>query len=226
MNYFVSGYGALECLTYDGASVQVGRHTNFHNLIQKYEIRTHISAPRTPNENPVEGAIKEIKKRWYRIQAKLIAPDRLWDYGITYVCKTGNLTVNSSRYSNGRSPLEIVPVETPDVFGNLDFGFYDWVTYRKNAGLGHQEVGRWLGVWHCVGNLISYWIIPESGIVISCTTVQHIKNLERQTEEYKNRMNEFKLILEGKWTTISSDISGQTRYGPMKNVLSLEDEDE
>ena len=55
-----------------------------------------------------------------------------------------------------------------------------------NDGLGKTEVGRWLRVSHRVGNLMSYWILPESGILISCTTVQHITNLERQTEEYKN----------------------------------------
>ena len=57
--------------------------------------KTHVSAPRRPNENPVEGAIRDIKKRWYRIQTNLHIPDQLWDYGINYVCETGNLTVKS-----------------------------------------------------------------------------------------------------------------------------------
>ena len=30
------------------------------------------------------------------------------DYGISYVCETGNLKVNSSRYSNGRTPIECI----------------------------------------------------------------------------------------------------------------------
>ena len=120
-------------------------------------------------------------------------------------------------------PLEFVTDETPDVSEYLDFGFYDWVTYRKNTGLGQPEVGRWIGVLHRVGNLISYWILPESGIVISCTTVQHITDIERQTDEYKNRMINFKLKLEGKWTKMSSDKLGHTRDGTMRNLLSLED---
>ena len=32
--------------------------------------------------------------------------------------------------------------------------------------------------------------------------------------------------MEGKWTTTSSDISGQYRDGPRNNLFSLEDEDE
>ena len=101
LNDFVSDYGAPEHLTYDGAAVQVGRHTLFQKSLRKYQIKNHVSAPRRPNENPAEASIREVKKRWYRLQAKKNIPDRLWDYGIKYVCETGNLTVNSSRYSDG-----------------------------------------------------------------------------------------------------------------------------
>ena len=87
--------------------------------------------------------------------------NRLWDCGIDYFCKTGNLTVNRSRYSDGRTPLEIITGKKPDLSEHLDFGFYDWVTYRNNAGLGVTEVGRWLGVSHRVGQPMSYWILPK-----------------------------------------------------------------
>ena len=154
LNDLVNDYRAPAHLTYDGAAVQVGRNTNFQKSVQKYKIKTHVWAPRRPNENPVEGAIREIKMRWYRIQAKLKVPDLLWDYGITYFCETENLTVNNPRYSNGQTPLEIIMGETPNVSGYLDFGFYDWITYRNKAGLGQTEIGRWIGVLHRVGNLM------------------------------------------------------------------------
>ena len=140
------------------------------------------------------------------MQAKKNIPDRLWDYGIDYVCETANLTVNSSRYSDGKTPLEIITGETPDLSEYLDFGFYDWVTYRNKDGLGVPEVGRWLGVSHRVGQLMSYWILPESGIPVSCTTVQRITNLEKQTDEYKERMKYFDVKLEQKWAVQSSDL--------------------
>ena len=94
LSQFVSEYGAPEHLTYDGASMQVGN-----------DIKNHVSGVERPNENRAEGNIREIKKKWYRIQAKTNAPDRVWDYGISYVCETGNLTVKSSRYSHGRTPM-------------------------------------------------------------------------------------------------------------------------
>ena len=113
----------------------------------------------------------------------------------------------------------------PNVSEYLDFGFYDWITYRTHAGLGQQEIGRWRGVLHQVGNLMSYWILPEPGIVISCTAVQRITNIEKQTEEYKHQMNDFQITLEGKRRTTSSDLLGKYQYRPKKNVLSLEDEE-
>ena len=48
-------------------------------------------------------------------------PDRLWDYGNKYFCETDNMTFKSSRYSNGRTPLEIITGKTPYVPEYLDF---------------------------------------------------------------------------------------------------------
>ena len=107
--------------------------------------------------------------------------------------------MNSSRYSNGRTPIEYITGDTSDVSEYIYFGFYDWVMYQQNAGLDKPEIGRWLGISHEVGKLMSYLVLPESGIVISCTTVQRVTHLEKQTEEYKKRMNDFQQGLEGKW---------------------------
>ena len=223
---FISDYGAPEHLTYDGAAVQVGKHTLFQDTLKKHDIRHHTSGPRRPNENPVEGSIREIKKRWYRLQAKKNVPDRLWDYGIDYICETGNLTTNSSRYSNGRVPLECITGETPDISEYMDFGFYDWVSYRSNAGLGTPSIGRWLGVSHRVGQLMSYWILTRSGQVVSCCTVQRVTNLEKQTDETKERMKDFEIGVKRRWDAKTADIHEDVHEHPREFVLSLEDEDE
>ena len=122
------------------------------------------------------------------MQAKKNIHDRRWDDGFDYVFESEILTFNSSRYSDGITPLEIITCEKPDLSEYLDFGSYDWFTYRNKAVLGVPEVGRWLGVSHQVGHLMSYWILPKLGIPVSCTTVQRITNLENQTDEYISRM--------------------------------------
>ena len=110
-------------------------------------------------------------------------PERLWDYGIQWVVETANITANCSRYADGRTPLEIITGITPDISEYLDFGFYDWVVFRSEAGLGPIELGRWLGVSHRIGQQMSYWILPRSGIPISVVTVQRLTNLEQSTNK-------------------------------------------
>ena len=182
---FISDYGVPEHLTFDGALVQTGRNTDFMKTIKKYEIKHHTSSPRRPNENPAEGSIREIKRRWYHIMMKKRVPRRMWDFGLVWVCDTGNLSVSSSKYANGRTAIEIVTGETPDISEYLDFSFYDWVIYRTNAGLGESSLGRWIGVSHKVGQQMSYWILTISGHVISCVTVQRLTEDEKHTDEWR-----------------------------------------
>ena len=226
LNDFIHEFGAPEHLTFDGAAVQVGSKTKFVDTLRRNHIRHHTSAPRRPNENPAEGSIRELKKKWYRIQAKRNVPNRLWDYGITWVCETGNVTSISSRYAKARTPIEIITGETPDITEYLDFTFYDWVTFKNNAGVGHPELGRWLGVSHRVGPLLSYWILPKSGIPISCNTVQKLTNLEQATAEIKTKMDTFTTNLEGKFNTISADASRSINDVDPKKLLGLHFEDE
>jgi hypothetical protein len=175
---FVNDFGVPEKLTFDGAQAQVGKYTPFMKNIRKFNIKHHISAPRRPNENPAEATIHEVKKRWYRVMMKKSVLPRLWDFGIVWICKTANLTVSSSRYANGQTPLEYITGETPNISEYIDFGFYDWVIYRTNAGLDEASIGRWLGVSHKIGQLMSFWILTVSGHIISTTTVQRLTNAQ------------------------------------------------
>ena len=102
---FRHDFGIPEHLTFDGYSAQVGQNTLFMKTVRKYDTQYHISSPSRPNENPAEGSISELKKIWYRIMLKNEAPERLWDYGLLWISETGNLSVLSSHYASGRTPL-------------------------------------------------------------------------------------------------------------------------
>ena len=78
-----------------------------------------------------------------------------------------------------------------DVLEYLDFGFYYQVCYHKNAGLGEQLHGIWLGVSHRIGRLMSYYILTQKGSVISRTTVQRVTNLEVQIDDHKALFAEY-----------------------------------
>ena len=128
----VHEFGAPEKLTFDGAQSQVGRHTSFQALLRKYQIPFHISAPCRPNENPAESKIRIIKVRWYRVMVKKGVPIRLWVFCFILICETGNLCVSSSKYAKGRTPMEIITSEPPDISEYLDFVFYDLYKFSES----------------------------------------------------------------------------------------------
>ena len=222
---FCHDFGVPEHLTLDGFSSQVGKRTTFMQVIRNNDIKIHVSEPYRPNQNPAESTIRELKKRWYRIMLKKKVPKRLWDYGLVWICETGNLTVSSSRYAHGRTPLELVTGDTPDISEYTDFCFYDWVTFRTNGGLSELSVGRWLGVAHKIGPFMSYYVLPESGIPVSSTTVQRITNAECLQPEWIERFNKFNTTINKRLDPLNHDNVKEMTTQPDWNRLSLNDED-
>jgi hypothetical protein len=124
-------------------------------------------------------------------------PKRLWDYGVQWVCEIMQHTTTSSCtcYSNGYTPLEMITVDTPDISEYVDFGIYDWVFYKDKACMGETKLGHMLGITHHAVPMMSFWILPTSCKVISCTTVQQLTLLDQQTEVYKNQCKNFDEIV-------------------------------
>ena len=191
LRQFVRDFGVPEQLTSDGAAEQSKPNTEFVKNVRRYGIEHHLSEPQRPQQNRAESVIREVKRRWFRQMTKRRVPKRLWDYGIVWVSEVMSLTANSTFALDGRTPMEQITGETPDISEYLDFSFYDWVWYRDNAGVGDNMFGRWLGVSHRVGNLMSYWILTNNGRVISRTTVQRVTNLELSTDEVRKRCVEY-----------------------------------
>jgi hypothetical protein len=121
--------------------------------------------------------------------------------------------------------MEIITGDTPDISEYLDFEFYDWVVFRSNAGLGEAELGKWLGVSHRVGRLMSYWILPSSGIPISATTVQRLTNDERHTDEMKSRMQRYEVKLTTVFEAPSADITRGLGNVALNKIIDPENED-
>lgn len=183
LRQFVHEYGRPEHLTFDGSREQCGKETEFMKNVRKYSINYRVTEPDCPNHNSAEGVIQEICKKWFRIMVKKHVPKQLWDYGLWWVCEIQNRTSNTSRGLNGRCPLEMITGESVNISEYLDFGFYDWIWYKDNAGHGETKLGRWLDVSHQVGPLMSFWILTAGAQVLSRTTVQRVTNLELQVVE-------------------------------------------
>ena len=87
----------------------------FMKIIKRYGKRYHVSSLRRQNENSTECAICEITKIWYRIIPNKKVPKRLWDYGLIWIRETVNLSVSSLQYASGRTHLEYITGDTPDI---------------------------------------------------------------------------------------------------------------
>ena len=125
LRYFSHDFWITEHLTFDSYSAQVSWNTLFMKTVRKYDTQYHILSPCIPNENPAEWSIIELKKIWYCIMIKNKVPERLWDYGLLWISKNGNLSVSSSRYASGCTSFECITGETPNISEYLDFTFYD-----------------------------------------------------------------------------------------------------
>ncbi len=169
---FIVGFGAMDQLVMDCAKEQVGKKTTMMKTVRKHDINYRVTEPERHNQNRNEGVIREIKKKWFRVLGCKKVPKRLWDYGIKWVCEVMRMTTNSSRTLQGRTPLEEVIGETPDILKYLNYGFYDYVWFIENPGYSERSFGRWLGVSHCVGSQMCYYFIKSNGKVELCTSVQ------------------------------------------------------
>ena len=118
-------------------------------------------------------------------------PQEYWDYGMRWVTDTSALTFTSAGSLEGGIPLTQVTGETADISEYLDFGFDDQVWYKDNVGTTPMEPGRWLGVSHRTGRLMTYYVLNQNGIVLSRSTVQRVTNLEMQTASVKDIFSKF-----------------------------------
>ena len=210
---FCSEFGAPEKLTFDGAKEQTKSGTDFMKTVREYDILPHVIEPDRHNQNRVEGVIREIRKKWYRVMLKKKAPRRLWDYGLRWVCEIMQRTASWSGSLEGRTPLEMVTGETPDISEYLDFGFYDWCWYHENAGLGELKLGRWLGVSHRIGSAMSYWILTDKCEIMSRVSVSRVTNLEQETNEVKQRQEEFSKAIAPRLGNEEFTTGGNTKPG-------------
>ena len=104
--------------------------------MRKYGINHHVSEPNRPQQNQAEAAIRAVKIQWFQLMTKILVSKQLWDFGIVWVCKIMSLTAYTSFALEGQTPIKQVKGKTPDISEYLDFGFYDWVWYKDNTGVG------------------------------------------------------------------------------------------
>ena len=132
-------------------------------------------------------------------------PRPLWDYGVVWCSEIISLTHSTAGPLQSGIPREQITGETEDISEYLDFGFYDKVWYKDNAGLSEELPGRWLGVSHHTGRLMCYHILTQKGTVISRSTVQRVTNLECEKSDVKELFVHFDVEIHRR---LKSEIKG------------------
>ena len=67
LRVFCQEFGVPERLTMDGAKEQIGSNSEFMHQIRKNGIDFHVIEPERHNQNPAEGVIREIRRKWFRV---------------------------------------------------------------------------------------------------------------------------------------------------------------
>jgi hypothetical protein len=149
-------------------------------------VKTRESELYTQRQNEAETSIRELKKRWQHKMVTKGVHARLWDYGCIHQSEIMS-RIASSR--DGRTGIERITGETPDISERLDFDIYDlvWVWDSPNAEV-NPRLARWLGVAHRIGSDLCYWVINDKGNVMARTTVQHVTDLDRKQPETAERI--------------------------------------
>ena len=87
LKQFIADFGIPDRLVCDGVAEQVGKRTEFRNIVCKHDINLHVTEPHCHNQSKVEGVIHEIWKRWFWVMLKKLVPKWLRDYGVCWVCE-------------------------------------------------------------------------------------------------------------------------------------------
>ena len=74
--------GFPERLTMDGAPYQVGHNSVFMKEVQKQVIDLQVIEHERHNQNPIEGIIQEIRRKWFQVMFQKKVPEEFWDYGM------------------------------------------------------------------------------------------------------------------------------------------------
>ena len=214
---FSDDVGIPNILIMDGAAELTGRHTEFMKEVNRLKVQLHQAKKGRKNQNyAAEREIGEVKKRWFSRMNRKKIPQRVWDFGLIV---EGKILSRIARGSDGRTGHEEVMGQTPDILEWIDFEFYDLVWWwdtgqggKPGVGDDPRQLARWLGPSHRVGSDLCYWLITESGKLLSNSSVQHVTRDDYLNPEKKAQIEEFNRKLEERLDDRNFMVEGAGEY--------------
>ena len=139
-----------------GPPEQTVKNINFQATLRKHFTPSRVTEPYIPYQNPKERTIRKLRKKWYRTMLRTNCLKKIWGYGYRHKSKIMCRMASRSRDLNGRTPIDHILGETPDISEYLDFDLYDRFWFKQASEIGETRLGRWLGVADNTGYLMSY----------------------------------------------------------------------
>jgi len=209
---FIDDVGVPEKLVTDGASEFTGKNTEFVKTARRNGTLLHTTEQGRKNQNhAAEREIGILANRWKLRMRKKNVPKRLWDFGIEY---ESEIMSRMSRGRDGRTGREEVTGNTDDISEWTEFEFYDlvwWIDRPVKPDVTDYtwRLARWLGVSHRIGTDMCYYLVTESGKIISKTSVFHVTRFDRDNPETKAKIDEFDRALRERLDDKNFYISGE-----------------
>jgi hypothetical protein len=210
LTVFIQDVGVPQKMHTDNAPEMVGRKTPFFKRARKEGIDLTTIEPERPDENYGEILVRITKHGTAKMMIKRRVPLRLWCYAAEFYTERHSLTVPGMYRNKGRTGYEITLGVMPDISEYIDFDFYDYYFYWDNPQSYPQErkhIGRWLGIAHCVGQALVYWVMNNNGVVVARSTVIPLKPEDYDVDENKERSKDL-------------DEAIHSRIGDYRNALN------
>jgi hypothetical protein len=177
---------------------------------RKHKIPQATTEPHSPWQNPAELSGGIIKRQVRKLMKQTATPVRLWDYCWEYAAALRSLTATNNIYLDKRTPFELVHGYTPDISEYTTFKWYDWIWFHEPTNPDKQEIGRWLGPAHNVGQGLAYYVLSNTGKVRMRSTVSAITDNEKDNTETHRMMEHYTKSMESTIGNFSN--STQSNY--------------
>ena len=181
LDLFLHDVGIPSELHTDGAKELI--QGEWSKKCRKFSIPTTQIEPYTPWQNPAEISIKFLKSGMRRLMQRTNNPIRLWDYCMVYVAELRSLTVSNLFSLNDGTPFEHVKHFTPDISEYLLFSWFDWVWFHQPTSSQKQQLGRFCGVAHDIGQGLCFYLLTEKGDIIVRSTVVPLSGDDNESRD-------------------------------------------
>lgn len=157
---FIREEGAPSALRRDNAPEE--KSQEILDIHRQFAIKDQWSEAYNQQQNPVEGcAIRWLKSACHGLLDRTGAPPSAWYFALRYLADVHNFTYDKGL---GMTPYQRRHGTVPDISAFLQHGFWDPILYLDHEDhwpATKERPGRWLGVAHNVGDILTYWILDD-----------------------------------------------------------------